>query len=304
MSIEDVCHTNYTTYYKDIVVQHGGMPIGKYPAVLGHEGVGIVRQIGSDPKDESLKAGDTVLLSFHSCGGCKPCQQGRKGSCPRMTETNFLSTARKDGSSPISLPDGTPVHGQFFGQSSLSKMAVVTEDSVIKISATESDMQYLPPFACGYLTGAGTVLNVLRPDRDSKIAVIGMGAVGFGAVLAAKALGVQSIVAVDIVDSKLALAASLGATHTLNTKTVQGLANGILSIFPDGVDYILDASGVQVLLQDSLKALAHEGTLALVGVPRPDATIELNALNILLSCKRVIGVVEGGADPKKVYELL
>ncbi|KAE8364609.1 chaperonin 10-like protein [Aspergillus caelatus] len=292
-----LCHT-------DVVVQQGGMPIGQYPAVLGHEGVGVIRQVGSAVVDKSLKEGDTVLLSFHTCGRCNACLDGRCGSCPHMTETNFLSSARLDKTSPIALPDSTPVHGQFFGQSSLSKMAIVTEKSVVKISAQESDLQFLAPFSCGYLTGAGTVLNVLCPTSDSKVAIIGMGGVGLAAMLAAKAMGVEHVVAVDMLDAKLAMAASLGATHTVNTKEVKTLAAGIRDIFPDGIDYILDTTGVASLLQDSLAALAHEGTLALVGVPAAAANIQVNALDLLLSCKRIIGIIEGRADPKTLIPQL
>lgn len=291
---------------QDIVVQEGGMPIGHFPAVLGHEGIGIVKQVGSDIQDKSLRPGDTVILSFNYCGQCKACLSDRHGSCPRCTETNFLSSARADGSSPISLPDGTPVHGQFFGQSSMSKLAVVTEKSVVKIpSQTQaSDLQYLAPFSCGYLTGAGTVLNEFHPDPDaSKIAIIGMGPVGFAGLLAAKAIGVKDLVTVDIVDSKLEIAASLTGAHTINSLKPPGggsLSEKILAIYPEGVDYILDTSGRPQILSDAVKALAHGGTLALVGVPPPTGTIEVNALDLLTSCKRIVGVIEGAANPKKV----
>ncbi|EED20608.1 alcohol dehydrogenase, putative [Talaromyces stipitatus ATCC 10500] len=297
-----LCHT-------DVVVQEGGMPIGHFPAVLGHEGIGIVKQVGTDVKDKNLKPGDTVILSFRSCGECKACLNDRHGSCPRVTELSFLSTARADGSSPISLPDGTPVHGQFFGQSSLSKMAVVTEKSVVKVPAETSpaDLQYLAPFSCGYLTGAGTVLNEFRPDADSTIAIVGMGPVGFAALLTAKAIGVKNLVALDIVDSKLEIAAQLTGARTINNSSGsstnasgESLSEKILATYPKGIDYILDTSGRAPLLQDSVKALAHGGTLALVGVPPPTATIEVNALNLLTSCKRIIGVIEGSANPKKV----
>lgn len=282
------------------------MPIGNFPAVVGHEGLGVVKQVGSAVQDKSLKPGDTVVLSFHSCGKCKTCLSDRHGSCPRVTETNFLSTARADKSSPISLPDGTPVHGQFFGQSSMSKMAVVTEKSVVKIPSQtqESDLQHIAPFSCGYLTGAGTVLNEFRPDPEtSKIAIIGMGPVGFAGLLAAKAIGVKDLIAVDIVDSKLELAASLTGAHTVNSLKPPGggnLSDKILSIYPEGVDYILDTTGRPAILSDAFKALGHAGTLALVGVPPPTGTIEVNALDLLTSCKRVVGVIEGASNPKKV----
>lgn len=290
-----ICHT-------DIVVQQGGMPIGGYPCVLGHEGVGIVKQVGADVENASLRPGDTVLLSFHTCRDCSACKDGRLGSCPQMTATNFINTARRGpgAKSPIFLPDGTPVHGQFFGQSSLGKHAVVAEHSVVKIDARPEDLQFLAPLSCGYLTGAGTVINVLRPQSHTRLAVLGMGAVGLAAMLAAKAIGVQEIIAVDIVDAKLRLASELGATHLLNSKGVTDLSSGIRSIFHDGVDQIIDTTGVAALLQQSFDALAHEGTLALVGVPNLAATLQVNALDWLLSCKRLIGVIEGSANPREV----
>jgi Zn-dependent alcohol dehydrogenase len=94
-----------------------------------------------------------------------------------------------------------------------------------------------------------------------------MGAVGVAALLAAKSVGVRHVIAVDAVDAKLEIATTLGADHTINTREVKGLATSIRDIFPDGVNHILDTTGLEVLLQESLKALTHEGTLALVGVP-------------------------------------
>ncbi|TPX22077.1 hypothetical protein DIZ76_013941 [Coccidioides immitis] len=293
-----ICHT-------DIVVQNGGMPIGSYPAVLGHEGVGIVRQVGSQAQDKSLKEGDTVLLGFRTCRKCPSCLEGRCGACPRMTEYNFMSARLGEGAKPIySLTDGTPVHGQFFGQSSLSKMAIVAEQSVVKCDVDADSLQYLPPLGCGYLTGAGTIFNVLQPKPTSTVAILGMGAVGLAALLAAKAMGVRQIIAVDIVDSKLDLAVSLGATHTINTKQVPDLCTGIRNLLPDGVDQIVDTTGVSPLLQASMKALGHEGVLALVGVPRPGDSIQVDALDLLVSCKRVVGVIEGFADPKELIPRL
>ncbi|KAL7908480.1 hypothetical protein GGI35DRAFT_470113 [Trichoderma velutinum] len=250
-----ICHT-------DVVVQHGGMPLGGYPAVLGHEGAGVVRF----------------------------CLEGRCGICPHMTETNFVRPARQDAGakSPISLLDGTKVHGQFFGQSSMSKLAVVTEASVIKIDARPEELRTLPPLGCGYLTGAGTVFNVVKPVVQDSVAVVGMGAVGIAAMLAAKSLGVRQIVAVDVVEAKLKLASSLGATHIINSAAEPDLQAALHALIPGGPDKIIDTTGLVGVLEASVKALAHGGTLALVGVPAPTATLRINALDLLLSCKRLI----------------
>lgn len=282
------------------MVKDGGMPIGGFPAVLGHEGLGVVKLVGAGVADKSLVPGDTVILSFHSCRKCTWCQEGRYGGCPHMTETNFINTARQSKTSPISLPDRTSVHGQFFGQSSLSKLAVVTERSVVKIDARPEELPYLAPLACGYLTGASTVLNVLTPKKTESIAVLGMGAVGLAAVMAAKALGVEHILAVDIVDSKLSTAIEVGASHAINPREFANLHDGIRSVFANGADKIVDATGVIAALNDAVKALAHGGTLALVGVPPPNKLLQLDALDLLLSCKKIVGVIEGLCSPQEV----
>jgi Zn-dependent alcohol dehydrogenase len=201
------------------------------------------------------------------------------------------------------MPDGTPVHGQFFGQSSLSKLAIVSGDSVVKIEAKPQDLAFFAPLSCGYMTGAGTVINVLQPRRESRIVVLGMGAVGLSAMLAARALAVEQVVAVDLADEKLELASRLGASHTINTSRQGDLNTAIRGVFPDGADYIIDATGATKLLQASVEALAHEGTLALVGVPQPTAVLSFNALDLLLSCKRIIGVIEGFSNPQEVGRL-
>jgi Zn-dependent alcohol dehydrogenase len=186
----------------------------------------------------------------------------------------------------------------------MSKLAVVDERSVVKCppgsGVTVEDMAVLAPLGCGYLTGAGTVFNVLKPTPKSRFAVIGMGAVGVAAMLAARSQGVETVIAVDIVDAKLELAKSLGASHMLNTKSVSDLAQGLLDIFPDGVDCILDTTGVVPLLEAAVKALGHEGTLAIVGVARAGSSLKIDPLKLMMGCQRVVGVIEGCANPAVV----
>ncbi|KAF3389212.1 Aryl-alcohol dehydrogenase [Penicillium rolfsii] len=295
MKYTGLCHT-------DIVVQNGAIPVGDYPAVLGHEGAGIVRRVGSGVKDKSLSEGDRVFLSFTTCSSCKPCQEGRNGFCSRFTEINFGGARGISAAdSPISSSEGKPIRGQFFGQSSMSKLAIVAETSIVKspadIGLTDADMASLAPLGCGYLTGAGTVLNVLKPKATDRLAVLGMGAVGLAALMAARAHGVEIVIAVDIVDAKLKLAASLGASHTLNTKKVPDLAQGLHELFPNGVDHIIDTTGVVTLMQSSIKALGHEGTLAIVGVAPAGSSLSIDPLEFMVNCKRIVGAIEGSCNP-------
>lgn len=279
------------------------MPVAKYPAVLGHEGVGTVLQTGSNILPAHLSKGDTVILSFRTCQKCRECLDGTKGACPKMTEYNFLRSRRdSDASSPMSLHNGTPVHSQFFGQSSMSKMAVVDKQSCIKVGdgLSDHDLPFLTGLACGYLTGAGTILNVLKPDSSSTVLILGMGAVGLTALLAAKYLGTKTIIAVDIVDQKLDLALALGATHTINTWKEPDMAAAVRVFCPDGVNYALDSTGLVNVLESSVQSLGHRGVLALVGVPKPGSRINIDTIDLLLSCKRIIGVIEGFADPSVV----
>lgn len=267
-----------------------------------------MRRIGNDVKDKSLREGDLVFLSFASCHGetCHPCNNGRHGFCGQMTELNFggargLSAA----DSPISFPGGKgPLRGQFFGQSSMAKLAIVSERSVVKAApasgVTIEDMAVLAPLGCGYLTGAGTVFNVLQPKPTSKFVVFGMGAVGLAALLAARSQGVENVIAVDIVDAKLELAKSLGASLTLNTKNIPDLTAHLLELFPGGIQCVLDTTGVNALLQAGIDCLGHEGTLAIVGVARPEQKLTINPLSLMMGCKRVVGAIEGCADPAQV----
>lgn len=290
---------------QDLVVQAGGVPVGDFPAVLGHEGAGVIRRLGSGVVNKSLCVGDEVLLSFITCCKCQPCKGGRLGACTRFTEINFTGGRGPSVSeSPISFPNGDPIRGQFFGQSSMAKLAIVSEASVMKIAPefhlTQTDIASLTSLGCGYLTGAGTVMNVLKPHSTSRFMILGMGAVGLSALMAAKAIGVENILAVDLFDSKLELATTLGASHTLNAKETKDLAQAVHKIFPEGVDQVLDTTGVASVMQASIKALGHGGILAIVGAAPADAALTISPLDFLMNCKRVVGAVEGAADPAVV----
>ena len=220
-----------------------------------------------------------------------------------MTEVNFTGVRLADSTSPASFPDGSFVRGQFFGQSSFSKYAIVAEDSVIKCDISPVDLAIMAPLGCGYLTGAGTIFNVVKPSVTSSLAIFGMGGVGLCALMAAKAIGVKRIIAIDILASKLDMALSLGATHVINSAEESDISNSIRKIVATGVENVVDTTGLPKVIEAGVVALGHGGTIALVGVPRPGQSVAFDPLDFLLSCKRMAGVIEAACDPAEVRQM-
>ena len=171
-----VCHT-------DLIVRDQWYPV-PLPAVLGHEGSGVVESVG--PGVEKVRPGDHVVLSFDHCGHCANCLKGRPSYCTTFFERNF-GGQRMDGSTALDK-DGQALHSHFFGQSSFATYALASQNSVVKVPQ-DAPLESLGPLGCGVQTGAGAVLNSLKPEPGSSIAVFGTGAVGISAIMAAVAAG-------------------------------------------------------------------------------------------------------------------
>lgn len=244
-----ICHTDSTAL-------DAAYPI-EWPAVLGHEGSGVVEATGAAVT--SVVAGDHVVLAPASCGVCKQCRRGEMAYCEHYIEIN-LSGRR----TALSDHDGASVASHFFGQSSFSTHANVLERCVVKVDP-EAPLEMLAPLGCGLQTGAGAVLNELRPQAGSSLAVIGTGAVGSAAIMAARIAGCTTVIAVDLHDSRLELARELGASHTINSGQAD-MAEELARITGgDGVDSIVDTTSVPTVLRDAAQALAFRGTLIAVG---------------------------------------
>ncbi|KAB5575428.1 chaperonin 10-like protein [Coniochaeta sp. 2T2.1] len=287
-----LCHT-------DLVVQAGHMPFGSFPTVLGHEGAGVIRSLGSGIENKDLRVGDRVILGFCSCLDCPACKDNRKGACESIAPVNFVGSRGEDSASTLHTSDGAPVRGSFFGQSSFSRLAVVDSRAVVKYSGPVDDLEYLAPLGCGYMTGAATVMNVLKPNKSHSIAILGLGAVGLCALMAAKREGIETIVALDIVESRLVLAKQFGATHAINSKGFDSVEEAIREILPRGVNFVVDTTGSTTVIDSGVRALAHGGTLAIVGTPRPQETLNTEALDMLTQCKSIIGVTGGFCNPQE-----
>ena len=192
------------------------------------------------------------------------------------------------------------MHGHFFGQSSLARHALVDERSLVKMP-DDAPLAILAPLGCGIQTGAGAVLNALRPEAGATLAVFGTGAVGCAAVMAAALTGVARIVAVDLVPARLALARELGATDTVDAGA--GDAAEALRDLCGGVDYAVEATGSTAALSQAIASLAPRGTCAVLSTYPRGATIPLDA-NYMIDGRRIVGVSEGDSDPQSFIPAL
>lgn len=294
----DHIHYPANLFIQDIVLQQGLLPLVEFPAIFGHEGAGVIRTIGSKVKDTTLTVGDNVLLSFNVCGECKQCVLGHPSYCHDHPCINHCAI-RRDGSTPGKLSDGRSVRSQCFGHSSFAKMSVVSEKCVVKCLYPES-MAVYAPLGCGFQTGAGTILSVLKPSRDQSVVICGLGSVGLAAVMAAKYLNVNTIVAVDLVDAKLQMARELGATDIINSREVQDVVSVIKKVTGGGANYAVDCTGVVQVIEMMIECIGPRGTAATVGVSPAGKKIQIDPLAFLLENKSYIGVIEGDSTPATV----
>ncbi|MEV7736082.1 NAD(P)-dependent alcohol dehydrogenase [Streptomyces sp. NPDC088921] len=286
-----LCHT-------DLGVAGGGLPF-PLPGVLGHEGAGVVEAVG--PAVTGVAPGDHVVLSFTSCGDCRNCDGGHPAYCATWLPLNLIGGRRADGTSTISR-DGEPLGGHFFGQSSFAERALVDERSLVKVDR-DVPLESIAPLGCGVQTGVGAVWNVLKPVTGSTIVVLGAGAVGLSAVMAAALSPATTIVAVDRFDERLTLARELGATHTVNAaeedlgEVLAALTGG------QGADGIVETTGNVDVLRQGVDALGARGTVVVVGAPPFGTEVSLD-VNGLLGGKRVVGLTLGDAETQSFIPAL
>lgn len=278
-----MCHTDLTV--RD---QYYPTPL---PAVLGHEGSGIVEKVGSAVT--SVKPGDKVVLSFSYCGTCPSCLKGHQAYCPSLFPLNFMGR-RLDGSTPITR-NGEELNAVFFGQSSFATYSIAGENNCIKVS-DDAPIELLGPLGCGIQTGAGTVLNALQPEPGSSIAIFGVGSVGLSALMAAKSSGCLKIIAVDRNPARLELARELGATDVIDASSTNA-QEAITEMTGGGADYAMDTTAIPQVLRSAVESTHTMGETAVVGGAPLGTEFSLDMNNMLFG-RKLRGVVEGSSTPQ------
>tara|TARA_R110000850_G_scaffold168543_1_gene293546 strand:+ start:64783 stop:65910 length:1128 start_codon:yes stop_codon:yes gene_type:complete len=281
-----VCHT-------DISFMKRPFPVDQ-PIVLGHEGAGIVEVVGKSVT--KVKVGDRVIMSFNFCGYCASCQLHAQSYCANFFSSNFLGQ-RPDGSTALSK-NGQPVRHNFFGQSSFATHSICTENNLVKVPDYVSPelFELLGPLGCGFQTGAGAVINVLKPELADAVVVFGAGAVGLAGVMAARAIGSAVIIAVDRVPERLQVARSLGATDTILAGSEIDVVERIMEITGRGANVSLDTTAVSTVLRQAIDCLAPMGRCGFVGGAPVGATLEVDVRDMMLNGKTLRGIVEGDSN--------
>lgn len=279
--------------HSDLSVITGARP-RPTPMALGHEASGVVVSLGEGVHD--LKQGDLVALVFvPSCGHCLMCMEGRPALCEpgakANTEGTLLSGARR-----LYGFGGKPVH-HHVGVSAFADHAVVSRRSCVKITA-DIDPVDAALFGCAVLTGVGAVVNTAGVRAGQSTAIVGLGGVGFSAVLGALASGARHVIAVDLHESKLETAKRLGATAVFNAKDPE-LLEKIKDITQGGVDFALEFAGASLAMESAYRMTRRGGTTVTASLPPPGETWGLQHVNLVAEERTVKGSYVGSCIPER-----
>ncbi|WP_030623043.1 NAD(P)-dependent alcohol dehydrogenase [Streptomyces sclerotialus] len=262
-------------------------PEQRLPMVFGHEGTGVVEAVGEAVT--AVRPGDTVCLSYRSCGACPQCDAGAPAYCLSAGALNAAGT-RADGSTPLA-GQGGPVFGSFFGQSSFATYVLTDESNTVKVPA-DLPPAVAAPLGCSVQTGVGTVTNVLRPEAGTSLVVFGAGSVGLSAVMAAVAAGCH-VTVVEPLAARRALAEELGATASVDPAASEDVAAAVRAANDGDPDHAIDTTGRPSVISHAIASLRRRGELALVGI----GTADFPTLPVMTKGLRLHGVTEGDADP-------
>lgn len=278
-----LCHT-------DLVFKAAGL-LG-LPAVLGHEGSGIVEKVGSNVS--KVKAGDRVAITFRSCGECDRCEKGQPAYCRTMPMLNYIGM-RPDGTKALHK-GGEDVSSNFFGQSSFATYCLTYERNVVKVPEGVP-LELVGPLGCGVQTGAGGIIRSLACEKGSSVLILGGGAVGLSAVMGAVIQGCSTIIVLEPHEARRKIALELGATHTIDPKASPDLAAAVKEILPFGVDYAFDTTGIPAVVNATMNCLGSHGVFGIVGVCPPGTPVPGDLSTVITFGHTIKGIIEGDSDP-------
>ena len=266
-----VCHT-------DAFTLSGADAEGIFPVVLGHEGGGIVEEVGEGVT--TLKKGDHVIpLYIPECGECKFCKSGKTNLCQRVRETQGKGLM-PDGTSRLSK-DGQPIF-HYMGTSTFAEYSVIAEISLAKINP-EADLSKVCLLGCGVTTGIGAVLNTAKVEEGATVAVFGLGGIGLSCIQGAMMAKASRIIAIDLNEDKFEMAKKFGATDFINPKSVEGpLQDHIVAMTDGGVDYSFECVGNTDLMRAALEC-CHKGwgESVVIGVAASGAEISTRPFQLV-----------------------
>lgn len=244
-----------------------------FPKVFGHEGAAIVEEVGPDVTVANI--GDPILLSYSYCDDCSLCKIGQQPYCLRWAQMNMSS-----GQGYFETHDGQHASGMFLGQSSFAGTSIVNENSVVNVKhllQSDDDLMLLAPLGCGLMTGSGAVINGAGGQPHVIVLVTGLGAVGLGAIMAAKIVGCEEIIAVDRVAHRLETARELGATKVLDSTKVRGNLSEDIRNLVQGrrISIIIETTGAAQVIQECVQALGKHGRFIQLGAPPLNFEIKL-----------------------------
>ena len=274
-----VCHSDYS-----FMIGHYSPT--KAPFVMGHEGAGIISEVGEDVI--TTKPGDKVIFSMDSmCGKCTNCSTGNPTMCLTYGRTFTMpdGTARfKKGNQDIYHMVGT-----------FSEYTVVPEDQVI-IVPNNTPLDKAATISCAVVTGLGAVVNRAKVQIGETAAIFGCGGVGLNVIQGCSIAGATQIIAVDTIESKLDMALKMGATHVINPVKDDPL-QAIMDITSDGVDYAFEVVGSTSLIELAFSTIKRGGKTVIVGVPATNSKITIDASTLLFD-RTIMGSLHGNANPR------
>lgn len=269
------------------------------PVVLGHEGSGVVIGVGAGV--DGFSEGDHVVLSWvPDCGTCRYCLAGRPAQCSTSARVIGRDGTMFDGTSRLSIDGQECFH--YLGVSSYAERAVVPASGVIKVRK-DAPLDVVAIVGCAVATGVGAVRNTARVPVGATVAVIGCGGVGLSCVQGARMAGASQIVAVDLIDAKLDVAMTLGATTAINVSGVPAVA-ALRDAVPDGLDFVFDAIGAIVTTEQAIQSLGMGGAAVVVGLPPNGETASFDPMVLAEADQRILGSNYGSCVPRRDIPML